>query len=170
MISVEIKGLREMERTLIRLERKGGRAVVRKALRVATKPVQKQTKTNAKAMVGGEMGGLLAKNIVVRAAKKRPYEYRLLMMPKPDVPEFLSFTQGSSFSLKSKKQTTGKQYYIPNAIEFGHAFPGKGGSGNKDVAPIPFMRSAMDAKEDEARRVFMREVKNGITRVITYGG
>jgi len=165
-IGVQVTGLKELNRVLLRLERKDGRAVVRDALRIATQPVQNVTKICAKRMVGGKMGDLLSRNIIVRAAKrKRPHEYRLLVMTKPDVPEFVGYSKGSASSIKSKKLVSGTRYYIPAAIEFGHAFPGRGGSGAKDIAPIPFMRSAADAKEDESRRLFIYRINQGISGV-----
>jgi len=58
----------------------------------------------------------------------------------------------------------GTQHYIPSAIEYGHAAPGQSG-GAKTVPAKPFIRPAVDVKEDQSLRTTVNEVKRGIDSV-----
>jgi hypothetical protein len=60
------------------------------------------------------------------------------------------------------------RYYIPVAIEYGHAFPGRGrasGGGKhppKDVAAKPFLRPALDVTLPAAPKIFERHLVHAI--------
>lgn len=174
MIEMTLAGVKEVEAKLVGLERKVAKKLVRTALRAAAKPIQLAAKSNAIGVVGGKMGGLLAGNLQVRAFKKqRPGQYGLYVGLKPDVDEFVSRGQGYGELRTKEVRSLGGQFsraYIPNAIEYGHAFPGRGGkNAPKDVPAMPYMRPAMDSKKDESARVFWQILWSSIERTARAG-
>lgn len=151
MISIQLEGGKELERKLRGLETKVAKKVVRKAVRVAQKPVQTTIKANARSMVGGHMGGLIASNVVLRAQKKQrrgsyAINVRLKSESEGAPPDFVHITKA------------GKRHYIPAAIEFGHG-PGK------EQSAIPFGRSAADSTRAETLRILIAELKRGIEQI-----
>jgi len=160
MIAIELEGAKEIEAKLRSLEKNTQKKIVRKAVREGSRPTHKAAKANALSYVGGSMGSLLSKNIVLRAAKKqRKGEYRVQVRTKGDVDEFVHITKD------------GKRHYIPSAIEYGHAFPGRGGhkGAPKDVPARPFFRSAFDTTKHRAVKLIEREALNRIYQYIRYG-
>lgn len=150
-LSLEIKGAREIEEMLKTLEAKVARRVVGKALRKGAAVVRRQQIQKAITVIGGAMGTNIAGSIVVKSLKQRQRQvYRVTSMISP-----------SNESLIYKNRN-GKRYYIPTAIEYGHAFPGRGGTGEKDVSPIPFMRPAMEESAANAANAVIEELRNGI--------
>jgi len=130
-----LEGGKELERKLVKLGTTTGKKIVRSALRKGGNVILKTTKQNARAMVGGNMGALIAKNLQQRAAKKqRSGSYRLLIQLKP-VPEFTHIAKRHS---NYPDRTT----FIPAAIEYGH----------DNAAAIPFMRAAFHSERDNAQR------------------
>ncbi len=124
--------------------------VVKRSLRSASKVVLRAVKENAKSMVGGHMGDLIARTAKVYTNKRRRGDpvYGMRVAPKPDVHEF------------EHETADGERYYIPWAIEYGHAFPGRGGGASppKDVQPIPYARNAYEKTKDESTRVFWQSM------------
>ena len=140
-MQVTLEGGKQLEKKLLVLEQKTAKKVVRKATRAATKPVQKATKENATTMVGGDMGNLLKKHIVVRAFRKQKRgSYGLSVKLRPGVDEF---------DYVSKD---GKRSYIPAAIEYGH----------DNAAAIPFMRKAADSELKNSELIMKAELARGI--------
>jgi len=155
MISIQLKGGKELERKLQALETKVAKKVVRKAVRVAQKPVLSAIKANARSMVGGHMGGQIASNMVVRAQKKQrrgsyAMNVRLKSESEGAPAEFVHITK------------EGKRHFVPAAIEFGH------GPGKEQVA-IPFGRSAADSTRAEILRILAMELKKGIEQIAKTG-
>lgn len=153
-----ITGARELQAKLDTLARNVQKRVVRKAVRAARKPVLARAKANALARVGGSMGALLAKAIVIAAPKKQqPGTYALHV-------QLLS--QGRDQRRKNaigvagfvhESQRTGRRTYIPAAIEYGHG-------ASKEQAARPFMRPAADSTERESLRILGRELASGLLR------
>jgi hypothetical protein len=165
LLDIKVTGANEIEKLLRQLERKEAANAVRKG----TRETQKETilvdaQNNVNSLVGGSMGSAIAKNLVVRAMTK-----------------LLKFNYGHKVIIKEtdafvyESKNTGTRYYIPFAIEYGHAFPGRGSgvymakgmsekrakqkaSGNKDVAPIQFMRKAFEANRKKAVDVLRDKV------------
>lgn len=165
MIDVVLEGGKELERKLLALEKKTAKKVVRKAVREGLKPTHKAAKSNAKTMVGGNMGGLISKALVLRAFKKQKRgSYAMTVRTRSEKEggpkEFVHITKD------------GKRQFIPAAIEWGHAKPGRGGKKGapKDVPAIPFMRNASDANLKKGEKIFVREVKRGVERIGKHGG
>lgn len=130
--AIQLKGFKELEQRLKKMATKDAKSAVRKGVREAQKVAQKEAKANATSMVGGEMGSKIAKALKVQALwkqKKGSYSLQVAVDPKK-ADEFVHVTK------------KGERQYIPNAIEHGHRKPhGK----SKDVAPIPFMRTAAES-------------------------
>jgi len=147
-MAIKIKGAKKIEWMLKGLEPKLGRKVVRKALRSGAKVIQKRAIGNAASMVGGEKGGDIAESIVVRAMKRKRHRYGVMAVIDP----------------KASPLFRSGKYYIPAAIEFGHAHPGRGGGNKppKDVPAIPFFRKAFDSDKHKAGTVVKNELKKGI--------
>lgn len=140
MMQVTLQGAKEIERLFRQLERKESAKAARKATRETQKEtVLKDAKTNATSMVGGEMGGKLSRSLAVRKMDK-------LMRGDYGAKTII---KESDFFVHIAED--GTRHYIPNAIEYGHGFPGN--AGNKDVSPIPFMRKAF---EDNRTRAYLK--------------
>ena len=153
-ITISVDGAKAVEKSLLNLEIKVGRKIVRTALRNGAKIVHKTAKANALANVGGELGPKIAKSLKVRAMTRMNLSnvgVKVQIDPKAN-DEFVYVTKD------------GNRYYIPNAVEFGHAFPGRGGGENppKDVAADPYMRPAFDTEKDKVARRIENDIKNGI--------
>jgi len=150
----KLEGFEKLDRQLLNLERKTAKKIVLKSTREGAKVILKKVKSNAKSMVGGNMGGLLAKYAKVIVFKhQRRGSYGMQIGMKPNVPEFDYWPVGSSSSLTSRK-TTGKKSYIPAALEYGH----------DNAKPIPFYRAAWNASKKKAVSTLARELKKGIER------
>jgi len=141
MIDMTIQGDQQLERKLLSLERKVAKKVVRKAGRKALRPILSSAKQNAKTMVGGEMGTLLAAALILRAFRKqRKSSYGLNVRLKAAIQEFIHIAKD------------GTRYYIPAAIEYGH----------DSAAAIPFMRAAFEANRGKTIVIMKDEIWKGI--------
>lgn len=151
---IVLQGSKELEEKLKSLDSKVAKKIVRQAVRDSAQIMQKEIQQNARSFVGGKMGNLLARHTIVRAFKKQSKgSYGVTTKFAGDVPEFVGIT------------AEGKRYFIPTAIEYGHAAPGLGGSGDKTVPAIPVVRTAFDMKQDECLRTIENEVEQGIESV-----
>jgi hypothetical protein len=151
-IQIKIENARAVQNALDAFEKKVAKKVVRQGVRAAWKPLLNRTKENARSMVGGGMGSLIAKNTQLRAFKKQKRgQYGVLVRIKPGIPEFVHIS------------ASGKRAYIPAAIEYGHARPGRGGRGAaKDVAAIPFQRKALAVSLPNAPKIFAAHLERAI--------
>ena len=137
MFSVTITKGKEIQGLLSKLPKKLEKKIIRTSVRDSQKIGLAATKQNASSMVGGEMGAAISKDAQLKAFKKQKRgSYGMSIRLRPD-DEMIYYTEGLDGGV-------GKRYYIPFAIEYGHAFPGRGGgkSPPKDVPAIPFMRKA----------------------------
>ena len=148
-MAIETKGIKELEDKLKRLELKSAKKIVRRGVRAGSKVIQQEQKSNATSMVGGTMGSLISKALAIRSPKQRRGSYALRVMLKPN-DEFVYVTK------------SGTRHFIPVAIEYGHAYPGQGGSGAADVMPIPFARTALDTKRREALKITHKTIAKDI--------
>lgn len=142
---IELQGEKLLMKKLDRLEKKTAKKIIRSAARKGCTVIRKVTKSNAKGMVGGEMGGLISKNTITRAYKKqRKGSYALFTGMRPGVDEFVHIAKRSKYK--------DKRTYIPMAIEYGH----------DNAAAIPFMRAAFDSKGEAAKQTTISEINRGI--------
>lgn len=158
-ITLQTRGFEVFDKKLKQLETKVARVIVKKATRDGAKNTLKQVKANAKTMVGGKMGALLAKYakvIVFKHQRKGSWGVQIGM--KSGVQEFDYWPVGASSSLSSRK-TTGKKSYIPAAIEYGH----------DNASPIPFIRSAWDRTKKQDVNIMARRLREEIEREATRG-
>lgn len=154
MSSMTLEGFEGLGAKLLRLEKKTAKKIVRSSTRAAAKVTLKQVKSNAKSMIGGNMGSLIAKHakvIVFKHQRKGSYGVQIGM--KPNVPQFDYWPVGSSSSLRARR-TTGKKSYIPAAIEYGHG----------NARPIPYIRRAWETTKPKAVKTLANELKQGIER------
>ena len=154
MTRMRLEGFDGLDRKLTALPQKVAKKIVRTATREAAKVTLKKVKSNAKSMVGGNMGALLsrhAKVVVFKHQRKGSYGVQIGM--KPNVPEFDYYPVGASSSLTTRK-TTGKKSYIPAAIEFGH----------DNARPIPYIRAAWAVSKARAVKKMASVLKQGIER------
>lgn len=162
MIGITLKGGKELERKLLALEKKVTKKIVRKAVRAGLKPTHKAAKSNAKSIVGRNMGRLIFKNLVLRAFKKQKRgSYGVTVRIKTE-------SEGAPKEFISETKD-GKRYFVPAAIEYGHGLPGEGGKGLKTVPEISFMRKAADQKLGKGEKIFAEETKKGIRAVVKHG-
>lgn len=153
-VSLTTTGFELFDKKLIALEFKVAKKIVKDATRTAAKNTLKKVKSNAKTMVGGNMGGLLAKHakiIVFKHQRKGSWGVQIGM--KSGVPEFDYYPVGASSDLRGRK-TTGKKSYIPAAIEYGH----------DNARPIPYIRQAWASTKQQDIQIMGRKLKEGIER------
>ena len=144
-ITFDIHGDKELMAKLDSLPRKMEKKVIRSAVRVTQKVMVPVAKANARSMVGGAMGDLIARNIQVRAARKqRRGSYVVNVQIKKGI--------------EGLRSPTGRQHYIPAAIEYGHM------AGPTYVPPIPFKRAAAESTANERMRVFREQLRIGLLR------
>jgi len=156
MASMTLEGFEGLEKSLVALEKKVAKKIVRTATRDAAKVTLAQVKSNAKTMIGGNMGALIEKHAKVIVFKhQRRGSYGVQIGMKPNVPEFDYWPVGSSSSLRSRR-TTGKKSYIPAALEHGHG----------NAKPIPYIRRAWDSTRARAVKVMGISLKAGIERAV----
>ncbi len=143
MNGMTITGAKELEKKLDALERKVGRSISRKAARAGAKVVQAEAKSNARTMVGGNFGRLLARKIVVRTPRRQrrgSYSLDVQTQPIEKFPEAEHVTR------------EGKRYYIPAVIEYGHG----------NARAIPYMRRAWDTTREKALAAIVKALRTGI--------
>jgi hypothetical protein len=164
--TLTIHGAEKVDRMLRKLPVLVGKKIVRHACRTGAKVIQKPAQAFAKGRVGGDMGSLIARHLVVRASKtKRPGEYAVNVMMRPGVDEFVSQAK-HVFYAKGKQAGKSVRYYIPAAIEYGHRKPY---GASKEVAPISFMRAAHDTHRRRAVHTVEGACWQGIRRAVTRG-
>jgi len=152
-IRMQIDNARAVQNALDKFEKKVAKKIVRRGLRAAWKPLLDRARENARALGdGGPMSSLIAKKLQLRAFKKQKRgQYGMYVRLRPGVDEFISISK------------TGQRSYIPAAIEYGHAFPGRGGKGaGKDVAARPYMRPAADWAVPRAPGIFKTHLVKAI--------
>jgi hypothetical protein len=129
---------------------KVAKKTVRTAVREGQKIILKEAKENATSMVRGNMGNLISSKMVIRTPRKQEkFTYMLMTRLHHGEEGFVHVTK------------SGARHYIPAAIEYGHAAPYDAG-GPKTVAPIPFMRTAVDSEKERAMQRTMAVLKYGI--------
>ena len=140
-----VQGDKETEKALLALGKKTAKKIVKKSVRVGSKNTLKQARVNAKTRVGGQMGKALARFLTVKAYKKqRSGSFAERVMIRAD-DQFVHITK------------TGKRYYIPNAIEFGHVTQSGG-----FVPAISFMRAAEQQTNVISVRLIEKDLKKRI--------
>lgn len=156
MAELTVKGFKELEQKLRALPAKVGTKAAKQGLRAGAKVIQAATKANARSMVGGSMGKLIAKAAVVRAGRKRGSVYSFQVGMDPKLTDQLVHITAD-----------GTRHYIPNAIEYGHAFPGRGAKKGapKDFPANPFARSAFESHKMRALETTKRELATRVERV-----
>lgn len=139
-ITIEEKELEQVLRNLKRFEYKFQSKAARPAIRSALKLARASARQKMMSIVGGRMGGLMAKSLKLKVPKKRKrYVIRnMLTMQVQD--DFIHMTG------RIPGRITSIRYFIPAAIEYGHAAPYDGvlamGSGKKTAKPMhPFTKA-----------------------------
>jgi len=157
-----IEGGEQLAKNLETLGSRVAKGVVRTAVRRGQQAMLQAAQANARALPHAEkrlfvagkkgeedirMAELIARNIVIAAPKKqRPGSYSLHVQMRRDVPEF-----------RYKAKKTGRETYIPAAIEYGHG-------ASKESAARPFMRPAAERTKEERLRRLADELRIGILR------
>ena len=152
-------------------EKKETGKIARRATRQANKDITlPELEGSASRVVGGLMGAKISNAMKVRAMTKLnrgSYGTKCLI---EEAEEFIYYTKGSAFDLQTKKliKSSGKRYFIPSAIEYGHAFPGRGGGRNapKDVKPRPFMRPVYENNRLKIAQRTLDLLREGIHKYI----
>lgn len=145
MIRLELQGDKALEKKLRTLEVKVAKKVVRPAVRKAMKPTLTDAKENARTMIGGALGKLMAASLILRAFRRqRRGSYGVNVRLKSGVSEF------------RHKAKDGTEYYVPAAVEYGH----------DSAAAIPAMRNAFEKSKQRAQRILQDEIWAGIKRLV----
>ena len=105
---LKLEGFREFDAKLKRLVPKVAKKIVRQATKAAAKNTLKRVKENAKSMIGGEMGDLIARNAKVFVFKhQRRGSWGVQIGMDPREKRFIHIS------------TVGKRSYIPSAMSMG---------------------------------------------------
>jgi len=165
MIKMQIQNAQAVQNAMNAFEKKISKKIVKQGVKAAWTPLLKRAKANARALDSGKtkqkksqrMGHRIAVALVLQAFKRqRPGQYGMHVRINPK--------KAGQFVVVSPK--TGNRNYIPAAIEYGHAAPGRGkgpgGGAPKDVAARPFMRPALDATLPNAPKIFERHLVTAI--------
>lgn len=141
---------------MAKFERKFAQDILKQAMRRGFATTLAMAKANAATFVGGNIGNRLAASLQIRvmpAKFRKRGEWGLVIQHKAGTPGFVYTTKKTSV-----------RYYIPAAIEYGHAFPGRGGrkGAPKDVAPIRYMKPAFESTKNQAIATVTGEIKKGI--------
>lgn len=158
IFDIQVEGASEFVAKLERLERKVRTKIIKEVCKKGLAPTLSAAKVNAAALGSGlsaggvDMSVLMAKKLkiyMIKGRNLRRGHYGSQVRFQANVPEFID-----------------GNYYIPNAIEYGHAFPGAGGrkGAGKDVAARPFIRPAFDATKHQAKQIAEQELKAAIDR------
>jgi len=181
--NMKLEGAAEIEKQWQKLANKEVRKITSRSMRDGAKIFQRQTKRNILSMLGkatfaksgrlrkgeskrlsGSFAANLAKDITVRAAKKRRrHEVKVISGTHNKSNKYTYYPLGASSDLSTGK-TNNKPSFIPAAIEYGHRLVFMGRDTGRRVAPIPFMRKAFEAKKQEARGKVLRAWYRGIVR------
>ena len=152
MWDMKLEGARDLERKLNKMEKKEGKAVVRKGVRDATKEESlAQAKSNASTMVGGTMGQMLAKSLTLRHESKKR---RVRGAWGVDI----KFSKAYNKRFVHIAKRDGRRTYIPYAIEYGHGV-------HPDQAGIPFLRSAWDSSKYATAKSIPKKIWDGIKAI-----
>lgn len=169
-IEVKIEGGEELSAKLQKIQKGLSGEIIFSAIKKALQPTLMQSKQNATSMVGGKMGAWLASALYIKPfkRKKRGSSGMNVVIHK---------SYNAAFQYVTKM---GLQHYIPSAIEYGHAKPGKSVEhraaklasidtqieyGSQKVPAIPFMRRAAGSTLPQAPKIFEDELIRKINEV-----
>jgi len=139
-----LTGDSELNKRLAMLSGKEAKAVVRKALRPALKPVLQQARGTAPSKTG-----LLKKNIKIKSiARSRTYIGARV-------------TSGSG-KAKSGNENSGKAFYGA-FLEYGtKPRSNKSGANRGRIKPFGYMKSAANKKREQALRIYRQGIASGL--------
>lgn len=172
MSTVQLKGFKELDRELEKLPIKLQKKVITKAVREASKVIQRDARVLAPKRVNefegvdyGHPPGTLKKSIKVRRVKKTPKDIiRDVILPLPGA--LLLKQHHKTLGISRKESARRVRNLIPARatyyamwVEFGHKLPG-----GKFFSGKPFMRPAFDKNKMKAiqvmRRIFAKGIKD----------
>lgn len=145
--TIVLEGASQLRVKLDALPEKVQRRAVRESVRSALKLYLNAAKRNARSVVGGKMGALLASTLYLKASKRtRRAYYGMLAL-------FHTGRQQSGGLVWTSKK--GKRSFIPAAIEYGHGR-------HKAQAAIPFMRQSFDQTKNSMLSTLSSELGSKI--------
>jgi hypothetical protein len=177
MFNIVLENGPEIQRRLSKLgtdiEQRVVTMAMYKAWRIVLAAVKQKARALHRGQSGRNMASQLAASVEVEILRGGRYGGRLaegvfglVIQHEPSWPGFVTYGKGAKSSLKTKRVSGGKRYYIPAAIEYGHAFPGRGRGGRKgapkDVAARAYMKPAFEATKDRVIAVITQEIHHGL--------
>ena len=141
--TIVLEGASQLRVKLDALPEKVQRRAVRESVRSALKLYLNAAKRNARSVVGGKMGALLASTLYLKASKRtRRAYYGMLAL-------FHTGRQQSGGLVWTSKK--GKRSFIPAAIEYGHGR-------HKAEAARPFLKPAFEQTKAQMVDTLGREL------------
>ncbi len=140
MTTINVKGLKELQRFLDQLPAKIEANILRSALRAAAKPIAESARQSAPV---GEPSD---------TAKRRYRVYAGALRDSIRISSRIDRRNSNvtaSVKAGGKVRKTGADVFYANFLEFG-TNPHGGGSQNPGIAPQPFMRPAIDSQAEAA--------------------
>ncbi len=144
----DLDGFQELQRKLQKLPQKTEAKVIRQSLRKGAKLIQQQARKNAKTMIGGDLGKLTAKWLVVRAGKRQKGVIKMMTAIKKGYESsgLLVFNKGD-----------GEGHFLPSVTEYGFKH-----FGGKQIPGKGWYRTAFETMGRKARTLIMKEMWEGI--------
>jgi HK97 gp10 family phage protein len=143
ILSLTPIGFEAFDLKLKNMVSKVAKKIVRQATKAGSKNTLKRVKANAKSMVGGEMGDLIARNAKVFVFKhQRRGSWGVQIGMDPREKRYIHISN------------VGRRNYIPSALEFGHG----------NARPIPYIRRAWAETRKQDVKIMGKKLKEGIER------
>ena len=187
-ITASIEGVAELEKTFKALGIKIQRKVLREAARASGNIFLKAAKANAPVNAevianaaiekrAAKISNSANRKIFRRLSREAQSNELLRTKQRPGTLKNSIVLRTSNFQRRGETSLvvrTGTRaemgipadspYYYPAHVEYGHASPGRGGSGEKTTPPHPFMRPAYDGAKNYAKSVAERIMREGVER------
>jgi len=185
MVRVEMD-FRPIQAQLDKLSDEVAKKAVKHGVRLGNNIILRRCRMNAKLFIGGRLGARMAINMMVAPQRKQPPVGYAAVVKLTGVKQFISALRrhmgapagsvyrgkvSDVFVHKTKHTFDNKgkpiRYFIPAAVEYGHAFPGGGGTKRKDVRAIPALTEAAKMEAERAFAALRKSVERAVAKLST---
>lgn len=156
-VSVEVKGLKELDAALAQLPPSIGKAVLKRTLVKAGQPIADRARELAPVQAGGKQQ--LKRSITVSAKLKNPVgmaEFGAALRAGLGIGAARSALRGARRAAKASGEVAFAEMYVGPSVEAPHAHFLE--FGTRKMTPRPYMRPAFDSEKDNALAIIRREL------------
>ncbi len=170
-VTVEIKGLQELEARLQEIGALAGQKLLRRVLRRVAKPMAARAKSNAQAVA---RSGALARSIAIQSRREKPGQAARVVVTSKARDRTALYLHNSAYGRQRKgifygwmldqghrvgTRGTGSLRRLDRRSDGGRA------TGLQSVAPRPWWTPAVNASQGPAISAFIAELRQAIDRV-----